>query len=488
MSRRRERDQSGVAAIFVVFTLMTVLALISIGFSQLMNREARQALDRQLSLEAFYAAESGVNDAVNYLSNASGATSWSDCNIPGSAKPYFVNTGNISGDSLSQYTCVSVDSAPKEIDYNLKQGETISVKMDLPTLEALHFGWENQSYQNGFKVIQTSSGPLPLGSLPREDEVATDSTGILRVSIYPVTSGAASAPDTNQALENLSRTYFLYPNGGGAGTEGTVGYASNGIYVSGHCSPNYPTLPYRQATQRYCNSAVNGLTGKGTTYYVKLTALYAPLGVSIEGSDSTGKALNIPNAEGVIDVTGSGNDIIKRVRALRPIGNYYDYPNEGLRSMQAACKLFRVEMVGRGLYGDVKQEAVQNDDGVCAAPFNANSPTQGGGLGSIGSIPCPAGKVGNYPNCVTPPPPPPPPPPPNCSNYSMSVGMSSASIGGSNPCGIGFAQCNAFNSGGGSLAQIFTHGGSYPTSVSYGTPSGTAYVGCWSTDGRFARS
>jgi hypothetical protein len=467
---------------------MTVLALISIGFSQLMNREARQALDRQLSLEAFYAAESGVNDAVNYLSTP-GATSWSDCKIPISAQPYFVDAGDISGDKLSQYTCVSVNNTPKEIDYNLAQGETISVKVDLPTLEKLHFGWENQTYQNGAQVMHSSSGAVPLGTLLREDEVATDSTGILRVSIYPVTAGAASAPDTNLALESASRTYFLYPNGGGAGTEGSVSYASDGIYVSGHCSTTYPTLPYAQATQRFCNSAVSGLSGKGTTYYVKLTALYAPLGVSIEGSDSSGNALGIPNTEGVIDVTGSGNDIIKRVQALRPIGNYYDYPNEGLRSMQAVCKLFRVDMVGQGQYGDTRPESgVPNDDGMCATPFNANSPTEGGGLGSIGDIPCPAGYVGNYPDCQPPPPPPPPPPPANCGDYSLSVGMGSASVGGNNPCGEGIAQCNAFNSGGGSIAQIFTHGGSYPTSVSYSPPAGTAYVGCWSTDGRFGTS
>ena len=90
------RNQHGVASIFVVMILMTILALISIGFSHLMNRELRQSLDRQLSTEAYFAAESGVNDAKIYLAN--GGTDSAGCASPTDTARSFVNGGDISGD------------------------------------------------------------------------------------------------------------------------------------------------------------------------------------------------------------------------------------------------------------------------------------------------------------------------------------------------------------------------------------------------------
>jgi hypothetical protein len=262
------RDESGVAAIFVVITLMTVLGLISIAFSQLMNREVRQSLDRQLSLQAFYAAESGINDANNYLT--AGGASFSGCATPGAGANYFVNSGNVSGDSLSKYTCVTVDVAPKELDYNLKAGESISIKVDLAALSKLHFGWENQSYAGTPQAMSSASGTVPLGTLLREDEVKTDSTGILRIGVYPVSASAASQPDTNAALANAARNYFLYPSGGSGTSEGSVNYtdtAMNGKFISGNCNANvFPNLPYAQASQRFCNSAITNLDGSGTAY------------------------------------------------------------------------------------------------------------------------------------------------------------------------------------------------------------------------------
>ena len=58
-------DQRGFAAIVVALVLILVLSLLTIGFAELMRHEQRSALDKQLSSQAYYAAESGVNDAVS---------------------------------------------------------------------------------------------------------------------------------------------------------------------------------------------------------------------------------------------------------------------------------------------------------------------------------------------------------------------------------------------------------------------------------------
>jgi Tfp pilus assembly protein PilX len=59
----REDKQAGMVAIMVTMILMIVISLIVVGFAQISRRNQRQALDRQLSTQAFYAAETGVNDA-----------------------------------------------------------------------------------------------------------------------------------------------------------------------------------------------------------------------------------------------------------------------------------------------------------------------------------------------------------------------------------------------------------------------------------------
>ena len=56
--------------VLLTMILMIVVGLIVLGFAQISRRNQRQALDRQLSTQAFYAAETGVNDAANLIKTA----------------------------------------------------------------------------------------------------------------------------------------------------------------------------------------------------------------------------------------------------------------------------------------------------------------------------------------------------------------------------------------------------------------------------------
>ncbi|HSX32249.1 MAG TPA: pilus assembly PilX N-terminal domain-containing protein, partial [Candidatus Saccharimonadales bacterium] len=74
--RPASAKESGMVAIMVTIILMIVISLIVLGFAQIARRNQRQSLDRQLSTQAFYAAETGVNDASKVIKAAiaSGAT------------------------------------------------------------------------------------------------------------------------------------------------------------------------------------------------------------------------------------------------------------------------------------------------------------------------------------------------------------------------------------------------------------------------------
>ena len=65
----RNPKEQGFVAIIVAALIMIILSLITIGFTRIMQREQRQSLDRQLSRQALYAAESGINDVYSSLKN-----------------------------------------------------------------------------------------------------------------------------------------------------------------------------------------------------------------------------------------------------------------------------------------------------------------------------------------------------------------------------------------------------------------------------------
>src|SRR5665213_972033 len=69
------KDQRGFVAFFVTIMVMIIFGVLILSFSQISNREGVSALNRNLSTNALYAAESGINDAYTTIRNASDASS-----------------------------------------------------------------------------------------------------------------------------------------------------------------------------------------------------------------------------------------------------------------------------------------------------------------------------------------------------------------------------------------------------------------------------
>jgi hypothetical protein len=372
----KDKDESGIVSLIVVTILAIVLSLIAIGFSKLSDRELRQASNRETSAQAFYAAESGLNDAIAYLTAGgtpfSGCTNWPASPVDGNK--YF--TSDLSGNGVAKYSCLSIDDNPQVLSYDIKPGEPKVIKISAANLQRLYFGWENDAYP--------STGPTWLGgvgTLPREDTIASSNpaaTGLLRVGIYAVPQGDTS--DTNDGLSSLSRLYYMYPNGGG-GAAGTIAYGSgsynvaagaggnNGSFVPGNCNNARvnPVPSNNQAIPSYCNTYVSGLDGTTNTYYLYLTAQYAPLLVRIMGTDGSGSnSVKFTGAQGVVDVTGDGSGQIQRIRARVDLTNQYNEPSYAVQSLETLCKDFQVQLVGPSQFGDAI--VLDPGDPACTAP------------------------------------------------------------------------------------------------------------------------
>jgi Tfp pilus assembly protein PilX len=110
------QTEQGFVSIFVTTMLIIIVSLLVLAFAQVSRREQRQTLDTQLSSQAYYAAETGVNDAKAAIMASPGAdvsrTSCTDYSRPYDALD---NTKDLAGNGSVAYTCVLVDAAPTAI-------------------------------------------------------------------------------------------------------------------------------------------------------------------------------------------------------------------------------------------------------------------------------------------------------------------------------------------------------------------------------------
>ncbi|HET7827637.1 MAG TPA: hypothetical protein VFK97_02110 [Candidatus Saccharimonadales bacterium] len=387
------KDQRGIVSILVVSILTITLSLIAVGFSKLADRELRQASDRELSTQAYYAAQSGLNDAVAYLAaggtTLTGCSDWTSVTTPVNASDYF--TSDLSGGAgVAKYSCISVNNHPQVLTAEPSPGQPQVIKISATGLKNLYIAWQNHTY---------ASSPAALGSLgqlPRQDtSLPAGATGLLRAGLYLVPAGDTS--DTNDNLSSYSRVYYLYPNLGtgspgpipyGGGSYSITGHGpggNNGNFVPGNCKftpplPN-PVPSNSQAINHYCNSKITGLNGSSNTYYLYLTAQYAALDVSIQGTDAANNPVTFSGAQAVVDVTGQGTDVIQRIRATVNLTSQFNVPAYAVQSMQTLCKAFNLPLIALGQYGPAAQALDSNTDPGCAAPAGTASVTGGGTAG-----------------------------------------------------------------------------------------------------------
>src|SRR5580658_10726969 len=112
-------NEGGFAPLIVSIVIIVVLSLITVGFVLLMNENQQNETNRQLGDAAYYAAQTGVNDAVKainsgFLTSAFGGVKNSCGTI---AFPYLTNNQvNESGQPKTDfYSCLLINPAPDSL-------------------------------------------------------------------------------------------------------------------------------------------------------------------------------------------------------------------------------------------------------------------------------------------------------------------------------------------------------------------------------------
>ncbi len=337
-------DERGFASIVIALILIIILSLLTIGFAQLARREQQSALDKQLASQAYYAAESGINDAYSDITTIDSTTGLPYINSTNASATTCMTTNppaktanpDISSTTGVVYSCLLVDLQPPDIKYDniaAQSNRYTTFSTDTPAASfTIH--WGSTGAGTVFPA-NTATGFLPLGTSATPGTwTANKYPAVLQVSITPLNS-----VDRNSLINNTF-TVYLYPASSGLNT---VTYSplstpgnKEGAVVPGNCSVATNGAAYP------CQVTIKGLNGTGTgPYLIHVIDYYDDSNVNIDGNSSNAGAppLQFIDGQAQIDVTGKAKDVLKRLQVRVPIHPNAPTPNYAVEG-QNVCKRF----------------------------------------------------------------------------------------------------------------------------------------------------
>lgn len=329
----RQHKQAGMVAIMVTLILMIVISLIVLGFAQISRRNQRQALDRQLSTQAFYAAETGVNDAA-VLINAAVASGQPVADKPDCASNgggfYTLNPIIDSGNDI-EYTCLTVDPTPGSLVKGSigTRGTIIPLIAESGVIDTVTLKWFSTETTN---ATPAANCPSTKGTFPPSGQAPWGSCGygVLRFDLVRTDGAALSMA----GLQSNTMTSFVVPlRPSGSGNVASVGYSSS---LNGANN-----LLGVLCSNTECSLTINAM-GQ-SQYYMRVSSLYKDVALQITGTNASG-AVNFTGAQAVIDATGKAQDVLRRVQVRIPlfgtgVNLLSDY---AVQSSEALCKRFSV--------------------------------------------------------------------------------------------------------------------------------------------------
>lgn len=310
-TNQTNNDQQGFASLVIGLVLIVVLALLTIGFAQLTRHEQQQALNKQLATQAYYAAETGINDVVDsikqgYLTDSTTFVNTDEClsAVPNASGSYDSTIGP--PENNVSYSCpiVSLKTVDLVKDLPINSGVT-AVTSANPGLNSLTIKWTSATGKTG-----TGPGNFTYSG-------SWNSPAVIQFSITPL-----SAVDRQSLINNTFVTY-LYPSTSASSATYTTSYSGSAPIARGACSSGT------------CNATINGIPTTGP-YLIHMYGLYDSSSVTITGSGPGGSVV-FSGDQAKIDVTGKAKNVLKRLQVRVPLDSSRSLANYAVEA-QNICK------------------------------------------------------------------------------------------------------------------------------------------------------
>ncbi len=371
------RNQQGMAAILITMITMIVITLIVLGFATISRREQSNTLGQQLSTQAFYAAESAVNDARDVINTAvksgQAVPAKTSCNTNtdggGYSPNYPVPVAGQSGVVLDgshnvSYTCLLVNPSPTSL---VKDGLgadswVVPVNSSSP-YDTIQLQWTPDP---------ASPSGTPSTDCPSSTDQFSPASGagawtckyaVLRVDLVPTTGALTSA-----GLASNQLTGFFEP-------QGSVGGSTNLPYDAAHKGKaNVVAASCNIGSYGTCTATITGLSG--TNYTLRLISLYGTSDVTVT-PESSGSPVPT-TGEVVVDATGDADGVLRRIQVRLPTSDYNGIiPDDAIQSNSAICKRFYVTPSYYANAGDVINPQTSTSDPNYNPMCDNNLPSSG---------------------------------------------------------------------------------------------------------------
>ena len=329
---RHPLNQSGIVSMMVAIVLMAVMTLIVLGFAELSRNDQRQTLDRQLSSQAFYAAETGVNDAQHVietaLNNGQLLAPRQRCQGNDVYVPNY-GTSNVLSRGVD-YTCLLVDTTPNSLLYTLYPGDTAKVfPIESASSQPIHS--IKLQWTPSVNASSTPRNSCPTGSSYTQLPPVAGwgcGYGVLRVDLVPINARNVTTADRNSLLANTFTAFFVPTTSGSTSTN--TPFNGNNLYGGVSNQGSIVGAGCQNTKSGQCTMIINIQPTNSSTFYMRLSTMYLDTSVSIfayTGTSGSGSQLNLKDAQALVDATGQAQDVLRRIQVRIPISN-----NGGLRS------------------------------------------------------------------------------------------------------------------------------------------------------------
>ena len=219
--------QSGMTAIMLAMFLAIVISLLAVGFATLVRKDQAETLDKTLSYQAQYAAESGVNRITSYIDTTASPLTRSDCNdaVDASIPPKEFTVGQ------AQVTCAVWAKdimEPIVLEPDQQNSKFASFKLGPTGNKKISISWKSPSYGD-----RSANCALP--------DLSDSNKVVLGVTIAPVSNYGGSkrfylVPSDNagcgsQNFSDNSGSVFNAKVTGGTVASSEIDFANFGDYV-----------------------------------------------------------------------------------------------------------------------------------------------------------------------------------------------------------------------------------------------------------------
>ena len=312
--RANKKHDAGIVSIMVTMVMIIVISLIVLGLAEISRTEQRNTTDDQLSVQAYYAAESGVSDALAAINSSVPAGQ----PIPpkptcSSSNPPYNFSGVVNSAYNVSYTCITVNPTPTTLTETIKTSSTVIPLTAASTINSLTLDWEIASGALGAGTCNTPPGTFPTASS------WNCNFPILRVDLLNANGSLSRANWSNNTA-----TMFFVPT---MGSSSPASLSSRGGIFATKCTPTD------------CTATINLAPG-GTSYYMRVTGIYktdSKLTITAGGTQFV-------DTQVVIDSTGKAQDILRRIQVAVDLtdANTYLAPSSALVTEDSICKQFGV--------------------------------------------------------------------------------------------------------------------------------------------------